>query len=68
MPLRVLIESSLVRAYFAIKWNVLPLASPKNDCSTVLAEVKVAFNLPLLFLVDFVATVSLGTLHLFSLF
>jgi len=48
--------------------GVLLLASPKNDCSTVLAEVKVAFHLPLLFLVNFVAAVSLGTLHLFSLF
>jgi len=42
----------------------LPLISPKNDCSTVFAEVKIAFGFSLFFLVDFVFATSLWTLHL----
>jgi len=53
----------------------LLLVSPENDCSTVLAKVKVAFGFFLLFHVDFVVATRFWTLHfsfhlpgLFSLF
>jgi hypothetical protein len=46
----------------------LSFVSSIDYCSAFFAEVEVAFLLLLLFLVDFVAAISLWALHLFIIF